>query len=72
MIIATGVVRHGNVELDPGTLPEGARATVLVPEGNETFEATAEEEEMLLAAMAECDRGELIPAEEVLAALRKA
>ncbi len=72
MIIATGIVRHGNVELEPGTLPEGARATVLVSEGDETFEATPEEEAMLLAAIAECERGELIPAEEVLAELRKA
>jgi hypothetical protein len=55
MLIATGVVRQGVVEVEPGVLPEGARATVLIPEGNETFEANPEEEAMLVAALAAAD-----------------
>jgi hypothetical protein len=71
MIIASGVVRHGKVELEPGSLPEGARATVLVAEGDETFEATPGQEALLLEAIAEAERGELIPAADVLAELKK-
>jgi hypothetical protein len=71
MLIATGVVRHGAVEVEPGVLPEGARATVLIPEGDETFEASPEEEAMLVAALAEADHGETVPVSEVLELLRK-
>jgi hypothetical protein len=71
VIIATGVVRDGSVEFEKGVLPEGARVTVLVPEDDETFEVSEEEKALLLEAIAECERGESVPAEEVLAELRR-
>ncbi|MGH9896271.1 MAG: hypothetical protein ACREA0_30615 [bacterium] len=71
MIIATGIVRDGSVAFEKGVLPEGARVTVLAPEGDETFEVSAEEKVLLLEAIAECERGETVPAEEVLAELRR-
>lgn len=71
MLIATGVVRQGAVEVELGVLPEGARATVLIPEGDETFAVSPEEEAMLVAALAQADRGETLPVAEVLELLRK-
>src|SRR5713101_2824024 len=56
MRIAPGKVVDGRVELD-AELPEGASVAVLALEGNETFEADAETEKMLLQAIAQCDRG---------------
>ena len=44
--------------------------TVLSREADETFELDAEAEAELLESLAEADRGELIPAEQVLAKLR--
>jgi len=56
----------GRVELD-AELPEGASVTVLALEGDETFEADAETEKMLLEAMAQCRRGQTTPLKDVLA-----
>lgn len=55
MRIASGKVVGGRVEVD-GEFPEGASVTVLALEGDETFEADAETERMLLEAIAQCDR----------------
>ena len=44
---------------------EGATVTVLVAD-ERTFTLNAEEEAALLEAIAEADRGELLPADEVL------
>ena len=60
MRIASGKVVAGRVELD-GELPEGASVTVLALEGDETFEADAETEKMLLESMAQCDDGRTTP-----------
>jgi len=58
--IASGKVVAGRVELD-GELPEGASVTVLAFEGDETFEADAETEKMLLKSMVQCDDGRTTP-----------
>jgi hypothetical protein len=47
-------------------LPDGVVATVLARETDETFELDPAPEAELLLSLAEADRGELIPAEEVL------
>lgn len=70
MRIASGKVVGGRVELD-GELPEGASVTVLVREGDETFEANPETERMLLDAIAQCERGETIPLTQLLGELRE-
>ena len=59
----------GRVELD-ADLPEGASVTVLALEGDETFEADAETEKMLLEAIAQCERGQTTPMTDFLAELR--
>jgi hypothetical protein len=69
MQIAPGKVVAGRVELD-AELPEGASVTVLAFEGDETFEADGETEQMLLDAIAQCDRGQTTPLSKVLAGLR--
>jgi hypothetical protein len=69
MRIASGKVVDGRVELD-ADLPEGASVTVLALEGDETFEAGAETEKMLLDAIAQCDQGQTTPITDLLAELR--
>ena len=69
MRMASGRVVAGRVELD-GELPEGASVTVLTRDGDETFEADPETEKMLLTAVAQCDRGETIPLNQLLGELR--
>ena len=47
MRIATGKVVQGKLELDGDSLGEGVTVTVLVPESDETFELTPDEEAAL-------------------------
>jgi hypothetical protein len=69
MRIAPGKVVDGRVELD-AELPEGASVTVLALEGDETFEADAETEQILLKAIAQCDKGQTTPMADLLSELR--
>lgn len=70
MRIASGKVVHGRVELD-AHLPEGASVTVLVMEGDGTFEADSETEKMLLEAIAQCRRNGTTPMAQFLDELRR-
>ncbi len=69
MKMASGKVVGGHVVLD-GELPEGTSVMVLAPDGDETFQASPELEKLLLDAIAECERGETIPLEQLLGELR--
>lgn len=69
MLIAFGKVVGGRVELE-SELPEGASVMILAREGDETFEADAETERMLLDAIAQCERGDTIPMTQLLGELR--
>lgn len=70
MRIASGKVVDGRIELD-AELPEGASVTVFALEGDETFEADAETEQMLLQAIEQCDKGRKTPMTDLLAELRR-
>jgi len=70
MVITSGRVVEGKIVVEGEPLPEGARVTVLTREGDEVFVLDAAAEAELLESMAEGDRGETIPAEDVLRALR--
>jgi hypothetical protein len=70
MRIASGTVVSGQIVVEGESLPDGSVVTVLAREADETFELDAAAEEELLASLAAADRGELIPAETVLARLR--
>jgi beta-lactam-binding protein with PASTA domain len=69
MRIAPGKVVNGRVELDV-ELPEGTSVTVLALEGDETFEVDAKTEQMLLQAIAQCDKGQTTPMADLVSELR--
>ncbi len=67
--VAIGTVVAGKVVLEGEPLPDGARVTVLVPDGDDTFELSPEDEAELLSAIAEADRGNTVDAASVIASL---
>ena len=69
MRVAPGKVVNGRVELD-AELPEGTPVTVLALEGDETFEVDSETEQMLLQAIAECEKGQTTPMADLVSELR--
>ena len=69
MQMASGKVVGGRVELD-GELPEGASVTVIARDGDETFVADPATEQMLLAAIAQCEGDNTIPFKQLLSELR--
>lgn len=70
MVITSGRVVAGKIVVDGDPLPEGTTVTVLAKEGDESFLLDAAAEAELLESMAEGDRGDTVPAEDVLRALR--
>jgi hypothetical protein len=71
MQVTTGTVVGGKVVVEGVPLVEGSVVAVLSREPNEPFALSAEDEDELLAAIAEIDRGEFVTAEELLEGLRK-
>jgi hypothetical protein len=71
MRVASGKIVHGKVLLQDAAFPEGASVTVLFPDEGETFEADSETEKMLLQSIAQCERGNTVPFDSVLARLRR-
>lgn len=69
MQITSGKVINGRVVVE-GDLPEGAAVTLIALDGEETFEVDAELEAVLLESIAQGQRGETIPAEELLREMR--
>lgn len=70
MLITTGKVNNGRIEVDTNQLPDGTTVTLLAHEGDEVFELDDTQGIMLLAAIAEAERGEVINAAEILQKLR--
>jgi len=66
MLVTTGKVTGGAIEVEEGSLPEGATVTILATEDGEVFELNSSDEVMILAAIAEAERGETIKASAVL------
>ena len=71
MLITTGKVNNGVIQIDSKDLPDGTTVTLLVHEGDETFELDALQENELLTAIAEADRGELTSEVELLKQIRE-
>ncbi len=69
MQIATGTVVGGKVVVEGLDLAEGETVTVLTQEPEQQVLLSPEDEEQLLEAIAEADRGETISAEELFARL---
>ena len=66
-----GKVVRGSVVLEGATIAEGTKVTVLVREGEETFELNPDEEARLLEAIRDADRGDLVDAKDVLSRLER-
>ncbi len=71
MQVLTGRIVNGRVELQGAAPDEGRLVTVLVTDDERSFDVSEEEKEALLKSIAEADRGDLVPAAEVLAKLRQ-
>jgi hypothetical protein len=69
MQVATGTVVNGKVVVEGVPLKEGALVAVVTRGADEPFSLSAEQEEELLAAMAEIQRGEFVTLEQLLADL---
>lgn len=69
MRIATGTVVSGRIEVDGDPFPEGSTVTILSRE-EEFFELSPQEEEDIVAALAEADAGDVIDGEQFLQELR--
>lgn len=66
MLVTTGKVTGSAIEVEPGSLPEGATVTILANEDGEVFELNSSDEAAILSAIAEAERGEVINAPDVL------
>lgn len=71
MRVATGKVIDGRVVVEGTAFDEGAVVTILARDDDETFDLSSEQEAELLIAIAEAERGELIPADQLLKNLRR-
>jgi hypothetical protein len=71
MQFATGTVVNGKVELKGVALPEGAVVAVVARGADEPFVLTPEDEEELVAAIAEIERDEYVSLEQLLDSLPK-
>ncbi len=69
MQVATGTVVNGKIVMEGVPLPEGATVTVVARGADERFVLTPEQEDELLAAMAEIERGEFVSLEDLLTPL---
>jgi hypothetical protein len=69
MKIATGTVTHGTIVVDGQPFSEGETVTVLSHGPSEPFRVSPEEKRLLLASIAQADRGELVDADDLLAEL---
>ena len=71
MQVTTGTVVGGKVIVEGVPLVEGSLVAVLSREPEEPFALSPEDENELLAAMAEIENGEFVLADELLESLRK-
>lgn len=69
MQIVTGTVIEGRIVVQGVALPEGERVTVLTRGADESFTLSSAEEDELLEALAEIDRGEFENLERLLSTL---
>ena len=72
MQMTTGTVIQGKIVVEGATLIEGDLVTVMAREIDESFSLSQEDEEQLLAAMAEIEAGHFLPAAELIQNLRSA
>ena len=66
MQVTTGTVVNGKIESEGMSLTEGSMVAVLARGADEPFELSSEDEDELLAAISEIERGEFVTVEELL------
>lgn len=71
MQVTTGTVVGGKVVVEGTPLVEGSVVAVLSRAADEPFALSVQDEDELLAAMAEIKRGEFVSPENLLESLRK-
>jgi hypothetical protein len=71
MQVTTGTVVGGKVVVEGVSLVEGSVVAVLSREPEEPFTLSPEDEDELLAAMAEIAKGQFVSSDELLESLRK-
>ena len=71
MKIATGKIVDGKVVLEGEPWAEGSVVTVVAREDDEIFDVSAEDEQALIAAIAQAERGEVIAWEQLREQLRR-
>ena len=71
MKIATGKIVDGKVVLEGEPLAEGSVVTVVAREDDEIFDVSAEDEQALIAAIAQAERGEVISWAQLREQLRR-
>jgi predicted transcriptional regulator len=69
MQVTTGTVVNGKIVIEGVLLAEGATVAVLTRGAGEAFTLTGAQEDDLLAALAEIDRGECVTLEELMDSL---
>jgi len=70
MVMATGKVVDGKVIVDGDPLPEGITVAIYYEDAADDFRLSPEQVAQLEHSIAQADRGETIPAEDVRAELR--
>ena len=71
MQIATGTVVNGKIVVEGFPLKEGAVVTIVTRGADENFLLSGGQEDELLEAIAQIDRGEFVSLEELLRSLPK-
>jgi len=71
MQVTTGTVVNGKIEVEGVALPEGALVAVVARGADEPFTLSTADEEELLAAIEEVERGEFVTLEQLLQTLPK-
>ena len=71
MRVATGRVVGGKVVLEGEPLTEGSVVTVIASEDDGLFDVSSDEEQALLAAIAQAERGQVVSWNELRQQLRR-
>lgn len=69
MKIVTGTIMHGRIVVEGHPFSEGEKVTILSDVDGAAFPVSPEEKRLLLASIAQADRGEFVDGDELLSEL---
>ena len=70
MKVLTAKVVDGRLDVPDGSFEEGTTVTLLVPEAEEGFRLSAEEQALLLESIGQAERGEVVDGWQLLGDLQ--